>query len=51
MSATHFHPPRSAGNEVILRMPLELRERLLELLSAAPDYAAWLSAAKLTRGA
>lgn len=38
MSATHSHSSRSAGNEVILRMPLELRERLLELLSAEPDY-------------
>jgi Uma2 family endonuclease len=39
MSATHPHPPRASSNEVILRMPLELRERLLDLLSAAPDYA------------
>lgn len=38
MSATHSHPPLSAGGEVILRMPVELRERLLELLTAEPDY-------------
>ncbi len=38
MSATHSHPPLPAGGEVILRMPVELRERLLELLTAEPDY-------------